>query len=83
MCRIYLVQNERRKIPSVFSKNQDSDDPTNRRENYSFSVDRTNLIMESKIKEQEQLWNQLDSRDRMKMGYMKLAFGIFSIFRNV
>ncbi|UJP05185.1 MAG: hypothetical protein LZF61_10190 [Nitrosomonas sp.] len=83
MQKLYVVNKERRNTPRELSEKDKRGDKTSdniERINKSISVECIKIIQDTKIKEQEKLWEQLNVKDEKKHSLTKLAYGIFSIF---
>jgi len=84
MHNLYVINTERRNIPNCLAKefppkNTDTGQPIERKFT-SISIDRIQVLLDTKIKEQDSLWQQLINRDLRKDSMYKLSFGLFSVF---
>lgn len=80
MTELYVIETDQRNLPGA-PPSSEKHEPENRdSENGAVTAGRINIIIESKIREQEKLWDMLAQRDSNKLFLMKLSFGVFSLF---
>ncbi|AEJ01093.1 hypothetical protein Nit79A3_1250 [Nitrosomonas sp. Is79A3] len=82
MVKLYVINEERRKASDELANISctETTNQKNKRINKSVLAEHIITIQESKIREQEKLWDQLNIRDSKKYEVVKISYGIFSIF---
>lgn len=79
--KLYVIENERRNIPkchpNAVNKNKGVERADTENE---ISVNKLDTIITCKSREQEKLWDMLAQRDANKIMFIKLSFGVFSLF---
>ena len=80
MTDLYVIESERRNIPKEYPNASQPVEEMRTGEIPVISVDKVKVIIDSKIREQDKLWDKLGERDNNKLALTKLSFGVFSIF---
>ena len=80
MSKLYVIENEKRNISKCHPKPDDLEEDLRKDGKAEISVNKLEVIISSKIREQEKLWDMLAQRDANKMMLIKTSFGVFSLF---